>query len=86
MAQDQDFWEEMQSTQPQVSREEDQERNSTIARQAEEEESEDIAEDMREGTENAGIMQVGNEWEKNFSRIKVVSGVITGLTKTARSH
>lgn len=82
----QDFWEEMQSTQPQVSREEDQERNATIARQAEEEESEDIAEDMREGRENAGIMQVGNEWEKNFSRIKVVSGVITGLTKTARSH
>lgn len=74
----------MQSTQPHVSREEDQERNSTIARQAEEEDSEDIAEDMREGRENAGIMQVGNEWDKNFSRIKVVSGVITGLTKTAR--
>lgn len=56
-----------------------------IERQAEEEESEEVAEDMREGRENAGIMGIGNGWEKNISRIKVVSGVITGLTKTVEA-
>lgn len=29
-------------------------------------------------------MRIGDGWEKKMSRIKVVSGVSTGLTKTER--
>lgn len=41
---------------------------------------------MREGRENAGKMRIWNGWKKKVLRIKVVNGVITGLTRTERSH
>lgn len=69
-----------------VSIEENQEETSINASQAKEEGTNKVAEDMREGRENTGKNEDWDGWEKKISRVKVVSGVITGLSKTERKH
>lgn len=70
---------------PQVSREEDQEGASMTARQAKEEESK-VLRTSEKAEKMQDSMGIGNGRETKISRIKMVSGIVIGLTRTERSH